>query len=70
MQIRCNFPEISYLSETQKNNFQFLRYRITQLEFLNFECFSFLNEMLVTRVEINKMLVKITNGEDVASEAV
>ena len=24
MQIRCNFPEISYLSETQKNNFQFL----------------------------------------------
>ena len=70
MQIRCNFPEISYLSETQKNNFQFLRYSITQLEFLNFECFSFLNEMLVTRVEINKMLVKITNGEDVASEAV
>ena len=24
MQIRCNFPNISYLSETQKNNFQFL----------------------------------------------
>ena len=24
MQIRCNFPDISYLSETQKNNFQFL----------------------------------------------
>ena len=23
-QIRCNFPEISYLSETQKNEFQFL----------------------------------------------
>ena len=23
MQIRCNFPDISYLSETQKNNFQF-----------------------------------------------
>ena len=22
--IRCNFPNISYLSETQKNNFQFL----------------------------------------------
>ena len=22
--IRCNFPDISYLSETQKNNFQFL----------------------------------------------
>ena len=21
---RCNFPDISYLSETQKNNFQFL----------------------------------------------
>ena len=24
MQIRCNFPDISYISETQKNNFQFL----------------------------------------------
>ena len=24
MQIRCNFPDISYLSETQKNYFQFL----------------------------------------------
>ena len=24
MQIRCNFSDISYLSETQKNNFQFL----------------------------------------------
>ena len=24
MQIRCNFPDISYLSERQKNNFQFL----------------------------------------------
>ena len=24
MQIRCNFPDISYLSETQKNNFQLL----------------------------------------------
>ena len=23
-QIRCNFPDISYISETQKNNFQFL----------------------------------------------
>ena len=23
MQIRCNFLDISYLSETQKNNFQF-----------------------------------------------
>ena len=24
MQIRCNFPDISYVSETQNNNFQFL----------------------------------------------
>ena len=24
MQIRCNFLDISYLSETQKNNFKFL----------------------------------------------
>ena len=24
MQIKCNFPDISYLSETQKNKFQFL----------------------------------------------
>ena len=24
MQIRCNFPDISYFSETQKNNIQFL----------------------------------------------
>ena len=24
MQIRCNFPNILYLSEKQKNNFQFL----------------------------------------------
>ena len=28
MQIRCNFPDISYLSETQKNNFQFLSKQI------------------------------------------
>ena len=27
--IRCNFPDISYLSETQKNNFQFLIIRRT-----------------------------------------
>ena len=25
LQIRCKFPAISYLSETQKNNFQFLK---------------------------------------------
>ena len=24
MQVKCNFLDISYLSETQKNNFQFL----------------------------------------------
>ena len=29
MQIRCNFPDISYLSETQKNNFQFLNDFVT-----------------------------------------
>ena len=27
MQIRCNFSDISYLSETQKNTFQFLSER-------------------------------------------
>ena len=26
--IRCNFPDIPYLSETQKNNFQFLSKRM------------------------------------------
>ena len=31
MQIRCNFPDISYLSETQKNNFQFLKETIVRL---------------------------------------
>ena len=25
MQIRCYFPDISYLSETQENNLQFLK---------------------------------------------
>ena len=35
MQIRCNFPDISYLSETQKNNFQFLTFSIF-LEVLQF----------------------------------
>ena len=29
MHIRCNFPDISYLSETQKNNFQFLSRPLT-----------------------------------------
>ena len=29
MQIRCNFPDISYLNETQKNNFQFLNENIS-----------------------------------------
>ena len=28
MQIRCNFPDISYLSETQKNTFQFLTLQV------------------------------------------
>ena len=25
-EIRCNFPDISYLSEMQKNTFQFLKF--------------------------------------------
>ena len=33
-QIRCKFPDISYLSETQKNNFQFLSDRITSAKIL------------------------------------
>ena len=33
MQIRCNFPDISYLSETQKNNFQFLNIYISKQAF-------------------------------------
>ena len=36
MQIRCNFPDISYLSETQKNNFQFLN---KAQETPSFSCF-------------------------------
>ena len=35
MQIRCKLPDISYLSETQKNNFQFLNRGIEH-------CFSFI----------------------------
>ena len=40
MQIKCNFPNMSYLSETQKNNFQFLnekkneKYIKSELSFL------------------------------------
>ena len=36
MQIRCNFPDISYLSETQKNKFQFINYLIVSLAFVCF----------------------------------
>ena len=36
MQIRCNFPDISYLSETQKNNFQFLNKTIISETFCVF----------------------------------
>ena len=32
--IRCNFSDISYLSETQKNNFQFLYLQLLSLFFL------------------------------------
>ena len=32
--IRCNFSDISYLSETQKNNFQFLSLQLLSLFFL------------------------------------
>ena len=38
MQIRCNFPDISYLSETQKNNFQILS---KQLVVYRFYCMAF-----------------------------
>ena len=34
MQIRCNFPNISYLSETQKNTFQFLNEKILESSIL------------------------------------
>ena len=34
MQIRCNFPDISYLSGTQKNKFQFLNKHATAFEFI------------------------------------
>ena len=32
--IRCNLNDISYLSETQKNNFQFLKLQLLSLFFL------------------------------------
>ena len=32
--IRCNLNDISYLSETQKNNFQFLYLQLLSLFFL------------------------------------
>ena len=38
MLIRCNFPDISYLSETQKNNFQFLNEGGYRLKFLGKYC--------------------------------
>ena len=37
MQIRCNFPNISYLSETQKNNYQFLIESWMSLKFSKIE---------------------------------
>ena len=37
MQIRCDVPDISHLSETQKNNFQFLIY----LHFYWFFCWKY-----------------------------
>ena len=44
MQIRCNFPDISYLSETQKNNFQFLiGIGYLSLVLLNLDLFFFEN---------------------------
>ena len=41
MQIRCNFPDISYLSETQENNFQFLNKQLIVREpaILLIKCF-------------------------------
>ena len=32
--IRCNLNDISYLGETQKNNFQFLKLQLLSLFFL------------------------------------
>ena len=43
MQIRCNFPENSYLSETQKNNFQFLRNEHVDASHVNFRWFICVN---------------------------
>ena len=37
MQMRFNFPNISYLSETQKNNFQFLNETKKRLKPLTYE---------------------------------
>ena len=37
MQIRCNFPDISYLSEMQKNNFQFLSKYMTDLYYMGLD---------------------------------
>ena len=52
MQIRCNFPDISYLSETQKNNFGFhakIRCNLNDISYLSEtqkNNFQFLNEIL------------------------
>ena len=48
MQIRCNFPDISYLSETQKITFNSYNY--------NFFCFSVLFSIYNTYVFLNNML--------------
>ena len=40
MQIRCYFPDISYISETQKNNFQFLNNtdkKASSVRFMNWQ---------------------------------
>ena len=44
MQIRCNFPDISYLSETQKNNFWFLNNFKIYMRFDDFQILMMLLE--------------------------
>ena len=40
IRIRCNFPDISYLSETQKNNFLFLNESLYDFIYINSKCYN------------------------------
>ena len=63
MQIRCNFPDISYLSETQKSNFQFLNKGMETRTLFNTAINGLIKRVLVIIIIMVIMMMKMMVNE-------